>query len=54
MAIKQIQDYTIYMAQVLGRGSYGSVYVGKSDKTGEKVAIKILPKDNSSILIKRS
>jgi hypothetical protein len=34
MSIKQIEGYQIMMTKVLGRGSYGSVYVGKNDETG--------------------
>jgi serine/threonine protein kinase len=32
------------MGKVLGKGSYGSVYIGKQDSTGEQVAVKILTK----------
>lgn len=42
MSVKQIDGYKIYMSEVLGTGSYGSVYVGKCDKNGDKVAIKVL------------
>jgi hypothetical protein len=42
MSVKQIDGYKIYMGEVLGTGSYGSVYVGKCDKNGDKVAIKVL------------
>ncbi len=47
MSIKQIEGYQIMMTKVLGKGSFGSVYVGKKDDTGEQVAVKILPKDSS-------
>lgn len=47
MSVKQIEGYTIYMNKVLGKGSYGSVYIGKQDKTGNQVAVKILSKDSS-------
>lgn len=33
MTVKQIEGYQIYMSKVLGKGSYGSVYVGKKDGT---------------------
>jgi serine/threonine protein kinase len=39
------------MNKVLGIGSYGRVYLGRQDNTGEDVAVKILCKDSSSSLI---
>lgn len=47
-SVKQIDGYKIYMNQVLGKGSYGSVYKGISDKTKEPVAVKILSKSEST------
>ncbi len=47
MSVKQIEGYTIFMNKVLGKGSYGSVYIGKQDNTGQEVAVKILSKDSS-------
>ena len=47
MAVKQIDGYSIFMGKVLGKGSYGSVYVGKQESTGDQVAVKILSKDSS-------
>ena len=44
MTIKQIEGYQIYMSKLLGKGSYGSVFIGKKDHTNEPVAVKILPK----------
>lgn len=35
MSIKQIEGYSIYMTKILGKGSFGSVYVGKQDATGQ-------------------
>jgi serine/threonine protein kinase len=45
MTIKQIEGYTIYMSQVLGRGSYGNVYKGFNESSKQSVAIKIIPRD---------
>ena len=53
MSIKQIDGYKVYLGKLLGEGSYGSVYEGLNDKTGEKVAIKLLKKANSTIIIKK-
>jgi serine/threonine protein kinase len=46
-AMKQIDGYKIYMNQMIGKGSFGAVYIGVSDSTGQKVAVKILSKANS-------
>ena len=32
--MKQIDGYKIYMNQMLGKGSFGAVYVGIKDETG--------------------
>lgn len=42
------------MNECLGKGSYGSVYVGESDATHKKVAIKVIPKDASTFMINLS
>lgn len=47
MSTKQIDGYKIRMNEVLGRGSFGDVFVGVSDETQAKVAIKVLKKANS-------
>jgi serine/threonine protein kinase len=47
MTIKQIEGYSIYMNKILGKGSYGSVYISRREQNGEQVAVKILPKENS-------
>jgi serine/threonine protein kinase len=44
MTIKQIEGYSIYMSKILGKGSYGSVYIGRKDQSNEQVAVKILAK----------
>lgn len=54
MSVKQIEGYSIFMNKVLGKGSYGSVYLGKQDNTGVEVAVKILSKDSSTSLLKKS
>jgi serine/threonine protein kinase len=46
--LKQIDGYKIFMGQKLGEGSYGIVYVGQSETTQEKVAVKILSKAKSN------
>lgn len=46
--VKKIDGYSIYLSKVLGKGSYGSVYVGKQESNGELVAVKILSKDSST------
>ena len=50
MSTKEIEGYYIYMGKILGRGSYGSVYLGRSQTTSESVAVKILSKDSSNPL----
>ena len=52
--VKQIDGYKIYMSKMLGQGSYGAVYIGISDKTGEEVAVKILKKKSSKNSFKLS
>jgi serine/threonine protein kinase len=42
--IKQIDGYRIYLNQLLGKGTFGEVYIGISDKTSQKVAVKVLNK----------
>jgi hypothetical protein len=51
MSIKKIDGYDIYLTKALGKGSYGSVYVGKQLSTGDQVAVKILSKECSIIRI---
>lgn len=50
MPIKQIDGYKIYLDNKLGEGSYGAVYIGMSDDTHEKVAVKILKKSSSNYI----
>lgn len=54
MSVKQIEGYSIYMNKILGKGSYGSVYLGKQDNTGVEVAVKILSKDSSTSHLNKS
>lgn len=44
--LKTIDGYMIFMDKILGKGQYGSVYLGKKtkDNSGELVAVKILSK----------
>ena len=51
MAIKQIEGYTIYLTQILGRGSYGNVYKGFCEKTNQQVAVKIINRDASRFFL---
>jgi hypothetical protein len=44
MSVKQIDGYKIRMNEILGKGSFGSVYVGEADKTHKKVAVKVINK----------
>jgi serine/threonine protein kinase len=39
------------MGKVLGKGNFGSVYLGRQESTGEEVAVKILSKDSSRSMI---
>ena len=48
MSIKKISGYTIYLKEVLGKGSYGSVYKGEQDGTKAPCAVKMLSKKNSN------
>jgi serine/threonine protein kinase len=45
MSIKQVEGYTIYLSQVLGRGSYGNVYRGMKEASQDPVAVKVIPKE---------
>jgi len=47
MSVKQIDGYKIRMNECLGKGAYGTVYIGESDKTHKKVAIKVIQKNAS-------
>lgn len=48
MTAKQIAGYTVYPSQILGRGSFGNVCRGIKDDTGERLAVKIIPKYKST------
>jgi serine/threonine protein kinase len=48
MSAKQIAGYTVYTSQILGRGSFGNVCRGIKDDTGERLAVKIIPKYRSN------
>lgn len=42
--VKTITGYNIFLDQMLGKGAFGEVFVGESQKTKQKVAIKALQK----------
>lgn len=44
MTEKRIDKYLFNTKDQIGDGSYAVVYLGKNEKTGEKVAIKMLSK----------
>ena len=39
---KRIDKYQINLKNMLGQGSYASVYLGRSTETGESVAVKVI------------
>jgi serine/threonine protein kinase len=41
---KRIEKYQFNFKQLLGQGSYASVYKGKIIETGEEVAVKVIDK----------
>ncbi len=41
-ADKKIENYNFSLRAILGKGSYGTVYLGRHDKTNEMVAIKVI------------
>lgn len=46
---KQIDGYKVYLGKKLGSGTFGSVYIGKDDETGQEVAVKIIQKSSSNL-----
>ena len=48
MSLKKISGYTIFLKDVLGKGSYGCVYKGEQDNSKKPCAIKMLSKKNSN------
>lgn len=44
MGEKRIDKYVFSVNSKIGEGSYATVYRGQNEKTGEKVAIKMLSK----------
>lgn len=43
--LKKVDKYTFCLtADLIGTGSFGKVYKGKNDKTGEVAAIKVIDK----------
>ena len=50
MSMKRISGYTIFLGKILGKGSYGEVFVGEQDGTKKACAVKMIKKSNSKIL----
>jgi hypothetical protein len=44
---KKIDNYTVFLDKKIGEGSFGKVFIGEQDKTGLKVAVKMLDKKAS-------
>jgi serine/threonine protein kinase len=42
--LKKIDKYSFNMKDVLGKGSFGKVFKGKNEKTGEFAAVKMIEK----------
>jgi serine/threonine protein kinase len=49
--IKKIAGYSIDLDKKLGEGSYGQVYVAYSDNNGKKVAVKLLDRKKSNLML---
>lgn len=46
--MKKISGYVIKLKEVLGKGSYGSVYLGEHEQTHRECAIKVIDKKQST------
>ena len=44
---KKIDNYLVFLDKKIGQGAFGSVYIGEQDKTGLKVAVKMLDRKTS-------
>ena len=49
MSKKRVENYIYKLNEVLGQGSFGTVYKGYEEKTKEEVAVKVLNKKKSKI-----
>lgn len=47
MAKKKIGKYIVNLEDLLGKGSFASVYRGKHSETNEQIAVKVVEKSQS-------
>ena len=46
---KHIENYSYIVTDILGKGTFGSVYKGKNVNTNETVAIKVIDKKSVNL-----
>ena len=51
MSKKRVENYVYKLGDILGQGSFGTVYRGIDQTTKEGVAVKVLSKDKSTKII---
>lgn len=44
MKRKKIENYIVFMQELLGEGSFGRVYKGLNEATNDPIAVKVLDK----------